>query len=152
MFAIDPEFTIISLKDTELTMYSVLNSCSAKNNRRSSHESSKAVKIGSFDDRAMREGLASALYELILERECFNESSCLEFTQSSQPHLENQKRKRIEWLFGGNLRHVYKSKINMAGTIMEVPLHNKDIEKTRWEKHRINLASDRILYTGFKAS
>lgn len=37
-----------------------LNSCSRKLSRRSSHESSNAVKIGSFDDRAIKLGLANA--------------------------------------------------------------------------------------------
>lgn len=64
-----------------------LNSCSKKLKRRSSHESSKAVNIGSFDDNDIKLGLAKARYAFIRERECRSESSSREITQSSQPHL-----------------------------------------------------------------
>ena len=50
-----------------LTMYSLLNSCSAKESLLSSQLSSKAVRIGSLLDKAIREGLARARYELILD-------------------------------------------------------------------------------------
>lgn len=42
------------------TWYSVLNSCSKNESRRSSQESSKAVRIGSLDDSAIKEGDANA--------------------------------------------------------------------------------------------
>ena len=50
-----------------LTMYSLLNSCSAKESLLSSQLSSKAVRMGSLLDKAIREGLARARYELILD-------------------------------------------------------------------------------------
>lgn len=55
---------------------------------RNSQESSKAVRIGSFEESAMREGEARARYAFILLRECRSESSIREVTHSSQPHLK----------------------------------------------------------------
>lgn len=66
-----------------------LNSCSKKLRRRNSQESSKAVSIGSFEESAIKLGLAKARYALIRERECRSESSKREITHSSQPHLWN---------------------------------------------------------------
>jgi hypothetical protein len=40
-----------------------LNSCSKKLSRRNSHDNSKAVKIGSLEDKAIKLGLARALKE-----------------------------------------------------------------------------------------
>lgn len=42
------------------TWYSILNSCSKNESRRSSQESSKAVRMGSLDDSAIKDGDASA--------------------------------------------------------------------------------------------
>lgn len=78
-----------------------LNSCSRKLNRRSSHDSSNAVKIGSFDDKAIKLGLANARYALMRERECRNESSERDWTHSSQPHLNSAKKN-----FGLFVRHL----------------------------------------------
>jgi hypothetical protein len=47
--------------------------------------------MGSLEERAMRDGLARARYELMRERECRSESSCLDVTQSSQPQLGQEK-------------------------------------------------------------
>ena len=58
-----------------LTIYSLLNSHSAKASSLSSHESLKAVRIGSLLEREMREGEARALYALILLLECRRLSS-----------------------------------------------------------------------------
>lgn len=66
---------------------STLNSCSKKLRRRNSQESSNAVSIGSFEESAIKLGLAKARYALIRERECRSESSKREITHSSQPHL-----------------------------------------------------------------
>lgn len=44
--------------------------------------------MGSFEDKAIREGDAKARYAFILDRECLNESSILEVTHSSHPHLK----------------------------------------------------------------
>jgi hypothetical protein len=44
-----------------LTLYSARNSASALAKRRSSHESSNAVRNGSLEERQMRDGLANAL-------------------------------------------------------------------------------------------
>jgi len=82
------------LAGAKLTMYSALNSCSAKNRRLSSQDSSKAVRIGSLEESAISEGLARALYALIRDRECRNESSCRELTQSSQPQLRTWHKKQ----------------------------------------------------------
>ena len=71
----------------QLTRYSLLNSHSAKASCLSSHESSKAVRIGSLLDKAMRDGEAKALYALILLLECLRLSSILDTVQSSQAHL-----------------------------------------------------------------
>lgn len=60
--------------------------------RESSLLSSKAVKMGSLLDRAMRDGDARARYALILERECLRESALLDAIHSSQPHLYERKR------------------------------------------------------------
>lgn len=60
---------------------------------RSSQDNSNAVSIGSFDERAIRDGEARARYALMRERECLKESSILEVTHSSQPHLQNRKYK-----------------------------------------------------------
>lgn len=65
-----------------------LNSCSKKLNRLSSQDNSNAVNIGSFDDNAIKLGLANARYAFILDRECRNESSNRDITHSSQPHLK----------------------------------------------------------------
>ena len=70
-----------------LTKYSLLNSCSEKASLLSSHESSKAVSIGSLLDRAIKEGEAKALQALILRLECLRLSSLLDSVQSSHPHL-----------------------------------------------------------------
>ena len=53
--------TYASISTEELTKYSLLNSYSAKASCFSSHESSKAVRMGSLLDKAMREGEARAL-------------------------------------------------------------------------------------------
>ena len=71
-----------------------LNSCSKKLKRRNSHESSKAVNIGSFDDSDIKLGLAKARYAFIRERECRSESSSREITQSSQPHLQIEQKQQ----------------------------------------------------------
>lgn len=65
-----------------ITWYSILNSCSIKLSLRSSQLSSKAVRMGSLEESAIREGLARALYALILLRECRSESSSLDVTHS----------------------------------------------------------------------
>lgn len=70
-----------------LSISLTLNSCSKKLKRRNSQESSKAVNIGSFDESAIRLGLAKARYALIRDRECRSESSKREITHSSQPQL-----------------------------------------------------------------
>lgn len=66
-----------------------LNSCSRKLRRRNSHDNSKAVNIGSFDDNDIKLGLAKARYALMRDRECRNESSNRDITHSSQPHLHS---------------------------------------------------------------
>ena len=43
-----------------ITKYSLLNSCSRTERRRSSQLSSKAVRMGSLLERAIRDGLANA--------------------------------------------------------------------------------------------
>lgn len=55
---------------------------------RNSQESSNAVKIGSLEERAIKDGEARARYAFILDLECRSESSILEVTHSSQPHLQ----------------------------------------------------------------
>ncbi len=74
-----------------LTWYSLLNSCSAKESLLSSQLSSKAVRMGSLEERAMSEGEARARYALIREREWRRLSSDREVMHSSQPHLEEKK-------------------------------------------------------------
>lgn len=64
-----------------------LNSCSKKLKRRNSQDNSKAVNIGSFDDSAIKLGLANARYAFIRDRECRKESSRRDITHSSHPHL-----------------------------------------------------------------
>lgn len=54
---------------TSLVTLLTLNSCSKKLKRRSSHDSSKAVRMGSLEESATRLGLAKARYALIRERE-----------------------------------------------------------------------------------
>ncbi|CAH2010023.1 unnamed protein product [Acanthoscelides obtectus] len=54
-------------------------------------ESSNAVRMGSLDESAINEGEANARYAFILLLECRRESSCLEVTHSSQPHLESRR-------------------------------------------------------------
>lgn len=71
-----------------------LNSCSRKLNRLSSHDNSNAVKMGSFEDNAIKLGLANARYALILDRECRNESSNRDITHSSHPHLKFEPKKK----------------------------------------------------------
>lgn len=70
---------------TSLVTQLTLNSCSKKLKRRNSHDSSKAVRIGSLEESATRLGLAKARYALIRERECRKESSWRDWTHSSQP-------------------------------------------------------------------
>lgn len=55
---------------------------------RNSQESSNAVKMGSLDDRAISDGEARARYAFIRDLECRSESSILDVTHSSQPHLK----------------------------------------------------------------
>lgn len=69
--------------NSPLTWYSHLNSCSRNERRRSSHESSNAVRIGSFEERAIKDGEAKALYAFIRLLECLSESSLLDVTHSS---------------------------------------------------------------------
>lgn len=69
------------------TLYSSLNSFSILLSLLSSQDSSKAVRIGSFELSAIRELDDSALYALIRACECLNESWSLDTTHSSQPHL-----------------------------------------------------------------
>ena len=82
-----------------LTRYSLLNSCSANDSRLSSQLSSNAVRIGSLLERAIRDGLANARYELMRDRECLKLSSCREYIHSSQPHLQNKM--SLKYLLGG---------------------------------------------------
>ena len=88
-------FTLLNQK---LTKYSLLNSYSAKASCFSSHESSKAVSMGSLLDKAINEGEARALYALILLRECRKLSSIRDTVQSSQPHLKIMMNPRHEVL------------------------------------------------------
>lgn len=50
--------------------------------------------MGSLDESATRDGLASARYALMRDREWRSESSIREVTQSSQPHLEKRENER----------------------------------------------------------
>lgn len=50
--------------------------------------------MGSFEERAIRLGLARARYALILDLLWRNESSNREVTQSSHPHLNEKKKKK----------------------------------------------------------
>lgn len=77
--------------EEEFTLYSNRNSCSIRLRRRNSHESSKAVKRGSLEDKAIRDGDVKALYAFIRDCECRRESCSLEITHSSQPHLESRR-------------------------------------------------------------
>lgn len=70
-----------------ITLYSVRNSVSSRLNFLNSHDSSKAVSRGSFEERAISEDDVKALYALIRDCECRNESCSLDTMQSSQPHL-----------------------------------------------------------------
>lgn len=51
---------IICFYSLKLTLYSARNSCSIRLSRRSSHESSNAVKSGSREERAISEGAVRA--------------------------------------------------------------------------------------------
>lgn len=73
------------------TSYSKRNSCSIRLNRRSSQESSKAVRRGSLEDKAIKDGEVRARYAFIRAWECLRESCSLDVTHSSHPHLENRK-------------------------------------------------------------
>lgn len=94
-----------------------LNSCSKKLNLRNSHDSSNAVKIGSFDERAIRLGLANALYAFILDRECRSESSNRDITHSSQPHLKHFMNKIVCQIRIENstffLHSIYRNSLSM---------------------------------------
>lgn len=80
---------MVNIKKKNKTKFclNTLNSCSKKLRRRNSQDSSKAVSIGSFEESAIKLGLAKARYALIRERECRSESSKRDITHSSQPHL-----------------------------------------------------------------
>jgi len=71
-----------------ITLYWARNSCSILLRRRSSHESSKAVKSGSLDESAIRDDEVSARYAFIRDCECRRESCSLDMTHSSHPHLQ----------------------------------------------------------------
>lgn len=53
------QWKIIQRSDSRRSL--TLNSCSKKLKRLNSHDNSKAVKIGSLEDKAIKLGLASAL-------------------------------------------------------------------------------------------
>lgn len=61
---------------------------SAKAKFLNSQDNWNAVSNGSLEDRAISEGLASALYSFSLDSECLSESSSDCFIHSSQPHLK----------------------------------------------------------------
>jgi len=96
-----------------VTWYSVLNSCSIKLSRRSSHDSSKAVRMGSLEERAISDGEARARYALIRDLECRKESSCRDVTHSLQPHLRKKythvsnrpANLSDEYLYSGHFTH-----------------------------------------------
>jgi len=87
-------YSIIIIKKVDYkvnTLYWVRSSCSILLRRRNSHESSKAVKSGSFDESAIKDDEMSARYALIRDCECRRESCSLQRTHSSQSHLRNCK-------------------------------------------------------------
>lgn len=72
------------------TLYSIRNSVSIRLSRRSSHDNSKAVNIGSRELKAIKELEDSARYALIRDWEWRRESVVLDVIHSSQPHLKFQ--------------------------------------------------------------
>lgn len=62
--------------------------CSAKAKFLNSHESWKAVNRGSFELKAINDGLAKARYSLTRDNEWRSESSVDSLIQSSHPHLK----------------------------------------------------------------
>lgn len=69
------------------TMYSLVNSFSILANLLSSHDSWNAVNIGSADESAIRDGLASALYSFTRHIEYRSESVFDADMHLSHPHL-----------------------------------------------------------------
>lgn len=100
---------IIERINSRLTWYSHLNSCSRNERRRSSHESSNAVRIGSLEERAIKDGEAKALYAFIRLLECLRESSLLDVTHSSHLLLLRERERNQQPL--RPVPRIYEAKV-----------------------------------------